>query len=52
MNKKAKQIFLILCGISILVTGIDMLLSGEYLRGITKLILAFGIFAVFSKDDS
>ncbi len=50
MNINKKQGFLILCGIAISVTGIDMLLSGEYIRGIIKLILAFGIFVIFSKD--
>ncbi|MGT2744646.1 hypothetical protein ACVRW4_04745 [Streptococcus phocae subsp. phocae] len=51
MNKKAKQLFLILFSIPILVTGIDMLLSGEYLRGIIKLILVLGIFVLFSKNE-
>lgn len=50
MSINKKQVFLTLCGISISVTGIDMLLSGEYLRGVIKLILAFGLFVIFSKD--
>lgn len=50
MDINKKQVFLILCVIFMLATSIDMIFTQDYLWGTIKLILALGIFVIFSKD--